>query len=216
MSCKDQQRSVSLDLQSWMAVLCKANKCPVALILNERHQEADDNLDSKWLEFCADNGGPAWLEYRLLPGNKPAAVLRYVLAAAGDSPEHEPCGWVLEGEPADTKAAASSGGALQEPYCRDWICKWQAGPLIAEAGYANGRQARCRYAYACCRCAGCWLELDRRVNIVIQAEGKAKAFKVPRTALCRCAACCSLPSLSSDRLRFSPTQALACNTCLCM
>ena len=142
-------------------------------------------MDTKWLEFCADTGGTAWLEYRLLPGSKPAAVLRYMLTAASEIPE--PCDWVLEGEPADNNAAASSGGALQEH--------------TAESEHASTMQALCHYAHARCRCAGCWLELDRRESKVIQAEGKAKVFKVP-TALCRCAACASLPSLSSARLVF--------------
>lgn len=60
-------------------------------------QAFDGGLQDKWLDFGGANGGVTWLEYRLLPAQPAAAVIRYSLTAAEDEPNRDPCDFELEG-----------------------------------------------------------------------------------------------------------------------
>ncbi len=60
-------------------------------------QAFDGGLQHKWLDFGGANRGMTWLEYRLLPAQPAAAVIRYSLTAAEDEPNRDPCDFVLEG-----------------------------------------------------------------------------------------------------------------------
>jgi hypothetical protein len=69
----------------------------------------DGSLSSKWLDFAGGGlHGAAWLEYRLLPQQEPAVVTHYDLVAADDSPERDPCHWLLECMPERPSAAGGS------------------------------------------------------------------------------------------------------------
>ncbi|KAA6423321.1 MAG: Peptide-N(4)-(N-acetyl-beta-glucosaminyl)asparagine amidase [Trebouxia sp. A1-2] len=77
------------------------------------HQTAvrafDGGLQDKWLDFGGANGGVTWLEYRLLPAQPAAAVIRYSLTAAEDEPNRDPCDFELEGS---LECPAASGTAI--------------------------------------------------------------------------------------------------------
>ncbi|KAL0026255.1 hypothetical protein WJX77_006348 [Trebouxia sp. C0004] len=76
------------------------------------HQTAvrafDGGLQHKWLDFGGADGGVTWLEYRLLPAQPTAAVVRYSLTSAEDEPSRDPCDFVLEGS---LECSAASGTA---------------------------------------------------------------------------------------------------------
>lgn len=75
-------------------------------------QAFDEGLHHKWLDFGGANKGVTWLEYRLLPAQPAAAVIRYSLTSAEDEPNRDPCDFVLEGSlecPAASGMISSSG-----------------------------------------------------------------------------------------------------------
>ncbi|MEW5304097.1 MAG: hypothetical protein WDW36_006731 [Sanguina aurantia] len=67
----------------------------------------DGGVGSKWLDF---GGGSSWVEYRILAASAPACPTHYALVSANDSPERDPCAWVLE---AWEEGLAAQGHAQQ-------------------------------------------------------------------------------------------------------
>lgn len=77
---------------------------------------------SKWLDFGGGGvGGSSWLEYRLLQSQQPAVVVAYDLCSANDSPERDPCAWVLEGL-VEEAGAAAAGAETFERFGASCMC----------------------------------------------------------------------------------------------
>lgn len=56
----------------------------------------DGNDETKWLDFGGCQHDTAWLEYRILPSEKPVTVVRYALCSANDAPERDPKHVIVE------------------------------------------------------------------------------------------------------------------------
>ncbi|GAX78680.1 hypothetical protein CEUSTIGMA_g6118.t1 [Chlamydomonas eustigma] len=57
----------------------------------------DASVATKWLDFGGGGlNGSSWLEYRML-NDSTATLAAYDIVSANDSPERDPCSWVLEG-----------------------------------------------------------------------------------------------------------------------
>ena len=73
-------------------------------------QVLDGERKSKWLDFGAAGGKPAWLELDL---PEPRLVTGYAVRSAGDEPARDPCSFSLEGVVGqaicDVAAAPGSG-----------------------------------------------------------------------------------------------------------
>lgn len=71
-------------------------------------QAFDGKRGSKWLDFGAGGGGPAWLEAAATDPVVGARLVGYTLLSAGDAPERDPRDWVLEGLPCGSASAAGA------------------------------------------------------------------------------------------------------------
>ena len=74
-------------------------------------QAFDGSSGSKWLDFGAGGGAPAWLEAAITTPAAGARLTGYALVSAGDAPEREPREWVVEGLPCGGAPAASDSTA---------------------------------------------------------------------------------------------------------
>eukprot|EP01026_Neomeris_dumetosa_P028220 TRINITY_DN22868_c0_g1_i10.p1 TRINITY_DN22868_c0_g1~~TRINITY_DN22868_c0_g1_i10.p1 ORF type:complete len:599 (-),score=73.78 TRINITY_DN22868_c0_g1_i10:747-2543(-) len=89
--CKSENTSDDQRLRGG-AVRASGENAPNELAINL----FDGRNESKWLDFGGGGEkGTAWVEYRLRTAQQQRSIVKYNVMSANDSPERDPCDWIL-------------------------------------------------------------------------------------------------------------------------